>query len=1402
MVFDPLGRLVGRGNRILQYLEVEWEDTRMRAISDVESNRKIEFNYDEKTGLVNSINDVEKSGFSSYRHVFFEYDEFHRLVAVHEPVIALDRQYGEFFSDLAIPDNDENGLVHEIFVDSEEEVGIVTLQFAQLEHSRHQDLQVFLKSPAGTEVIIFDREVGSGDLQFNRMRLFDFNGENPSGIWTVTVKDLQSGEFGALDRWELGLSGASNPVYYTYPEVDFTASGNSQILRSTDRLGDQIFSVAYEDQRRVIRQDDGKDNNHEAQFTYDFSNPAERTTTYTDRTGEAWTTVHDEALRITSATTPLGAETRWKYSDLGLIESITNALNQTTSFTWSNSSGYLRSATDSAGHTTTYSHNIYGAINRITDALGQETEFRYNGTSRTMSLVIDAKNGRTTKRYGSNRQMVENIIEDGGGVSYNWSAGELRSTGHLQENSAMQLTYDAAGRPSVITDGDGFETKITYRPNGDILERENPQGGIRKTVYDHRSRIIEQIDRKGRSKFFEYDGNDNLIKVIDTDGQESFFAYDGEDRVIEETDEEGRSITYTYDAAGQRTSFTNPQDQTTTIEYDKLGNQTKITDWKGLVVQKVSYDKRNLPISITGPYGNTTTIEYDALGRQTSVTDSAGRNSTFAYDELDRLTKVTDPLGRVFEQEYYDDDMVRRMREPMGELTNLSYDQANRPNSVSNQYYSTGPSNYNARDLITRLQLPGNDRFTMTYDDNGRVQTISEFRNTNFNDPIRARFYTHDLNDNVTRISERLGTSGGYQSRVERTYDPKNRVTTYTNDNAETIGYAYDDQGSLNRITYPDGKTVNYFYDDLNRLERVVDWEDRETLYEYNALGFVAKITFPNGTTREMAYDQAGRVQERKDYDVNQSVIVQYVYTYDDASNLLVETPGHNVPPYQPESVTMSYRRGNLLESYNGIPVNISARGNTNSGPLNGVAANFEYDIRGNMTKAGDVDYRYDVEDRLEGWTVGGQETRFTTNPVPGLSQILVQTAPGNELTRYVYGLGLIYEDTPDGLRVFHYDERGNTVALSDASGVVTGTIAYGPYGEVYNRTGISDTIFMQNGLFGVVTGPQGLVYMRYRWYSPEIKRFLRHDAHFGEISRTGSMNRFAFAGGNPITRIDPDGEAWHILAGAAIGAVVSVGVELVVDLSDGNGISHSLGDYGAAFLGGAVSGAIVAYNPAFIVAGEAIGAGTTNLLAAAFNGEPVDYTSLATDVAVAAAFGKAGGGRGGSRIAKNFADADVAKASSKLSRGREFGTFFQPDSSQMKYIVRNAPPVNVTPLSTTVRNYAGEAASHATSFGANVLLGTSQAYISKGLAFGIDYAIENPEIFAHEEIIMDPRFQSADGASGVGNFGIEMRARTDPMAGKRGQFGEFNHWKVYTGHLMMAREAIPVEYSQQLNAY
>ena len=93
-----------------------------------------------------------------------------------------------------------------------------------------------------------------------------------------------------------------------------------------------------------------------------------------------------------------------------------------------------------------------------------------------------------------------------------------------------------------------------------------------------------------------------------------------------------------------------------------------------------------------------------------------------------------------------------------------------------------------------------------------------------------------------------------------------------------------------------------------------------------------------------------------------------------------------------------------------------------------------------------------------------------------------------------------------------------------DNSGNVTDTFTYDTYGKLLKRTGTSDVVFGYNGRDGVVTEENGLIYMRARYYSPAMRRFINADIVAGQISNAVTLNRFAYANGNPVILIDPLG--------------------------------------------------------------------------------------------------------------------------------------------------------------------------------------------------------------------------------------------------------------------------------------
>jgi len=123
-----------------------------------------------------------------------------------------------------------------------------------------------------------------------------------------------------------------------------------------------------------------------------------------------------------------------------------------------------------------------------------------------------------------------------------------------------------------------------------------------------------------------------------------------------------------------------------------------------------------------------------------------------------------------------------------------------------------------------------------------------------------------------------------------------------------------------------------------------------------------------------------------------------------------------------------------------------------------------------------------------------------------------------------VYGLGLIGEEQDGAYQAYHYDLRGSTVALTDSAGTVVERFQYSAFAQLVNHEGSSDTPFLYNGRDGVMTDASGLYYMRARFYSPSIRRFVNQDVLLGDVGDGQTLNRYAFVTGNPVSFVDPFG--------------------------------------------------------------------------------------------------------------------------------------------------------------------------------------------------------------------------------------------------------------------------------------
>jgi len=98
---------------------------------------------------------------------------------------------------------------------------------------------------------------------------------------------------------------------------------------------------------------------------------------------------------------------------------------------------------------------------------------------------------------------------------------------------------------------------------------------------------------------------------------------------------------------------------------------------------------------------------------------------------------------------------------------------------------------------------------------------------------------------------------------------------------------------------------------------------------------------------------------------------------------------------------------------------------------------------------------------------------------------------------------------------------QGTPLAEADASGNITATFDYAPYGSQALGTPPDGP-----GYTGHVNDPEsGLVYMQARYYDPATGRFLSTDPVEHSAGALLGFNRYDYASNNPIANVDPNGK-------------------------------------------------------------------------------------------------------------------------------------------------------------------------------------------------------------------------------------------------------------------------------------
>ena len=830
--------------------------------------------------------------------------------------------------------------------------------------------------------------------------------------------------------------------------------------------------------------------------------------------------------------------------------------------------------------TAQYTYDTMGRVTSVKDGNENEYSYTYDSLGRKTDLNISNKSGnvayKETYAYTdvdkNGYSVVTKTVGDGAKASVTTSYinkyGELEKEiqGQGSDESVTQYYYDYLGNVRASTSPNMANDKKSSRTYYTNLSASNYAGTI-ETVTDVYGHVVtEHKDMMGRtSKTVDALGNEvqttyddfgrlaSKIATIDDSPSIKSYTYDNNGNVIKESvtsnafgeDASYRNVYYEYDSMNRLVRTYTDEEGETLYEYDNNGNVIKMTAG-----------------AVDGNGGLTTTYVYDSDNRLVSSTDPMGYTESYTYDNNGNIVTKTDKNGTVIMNTY---NAANNILTTVAGNDNIEYSYEPWSNRISSVTNSAGTISYeyNTKGLLTKeTSTVDNTVKTYGYDKDGNRTSIDVTRNglsvlnqsgsynyigqllsvsDNKSDEILAN-YTYDAVGNV--IEKVLGDGS---QKTLYTYNECNMMKSVTNMSIYDIeneqygtyssySYNYYLDGNIKDMTDNAGNVTSYVYDGAGHLswERY-DSEDGESWanrYDYDARGNRSSKYYLRGTKDEidrfLSYSYISTYSDYSDWedkliesipDMMQSADeINTYYIYDNNNRLTSQkTEYHNEWVNDVKDYTYD-KNGNLTHKQGRIYYDDFAPEDAISVIYSEESTDYTYNNFNQLVGVNKNDvassYVYDPVGQRISKTVDG----VTTNHIWDNSGNIIAEFGDNEA---VYSRGLNGEILCSGENEYSYNGHGDTTCLTqyfNTTLAFTGTYEYDAFGNVTSSGGYvtDDNPFRYNGQYH--DDETGLIYLRNRYYDPEVGRFITEDP-----VKSGA-NWYAYCYNDPVNFVDPWG--------------------------------------------------------------------------------------------------------------------------------------------------------------------------------------------------------------------------------------------------------------------------------------